>query len=318
MAALRALGSRDEVRFLAPDNFKKKNMISRKIKLKRKEIVRFGLPPELKDEKICNLGGYNDSNGNPSRPFTYEEEDKWMPEIVGLKVTDPGFRSAVTHWYKNLTIKIKPEGVNLEIGLDSAGNPVNIEDYLKYQFAKQHPWTAKTKEELGADHLQFYFEDPESENIAKGAKLEVTSKAYVEFAKLDEDEDKMDWVLRTVISKFTDLGSLSELTKLSIDKKKLKIAEVIQKDPSYFLEVMNDKDLIYKAEIASMVEAGVLMKEGNKYLNGTENLGSLEGTIAFLKDGNNSQDYAILKARLDQFGSPLTTKAAKPKKEKTN
>jgi hypothetical protein len=128
----------------------------------------------------------------------------------------------------------------------------------------------------------------------------------------------MDWVLRTVISKFTDLGSLSELTKLSIDKKKLKIAEVIQKDPSYFLEVMNDKDLIYKAEIASMVEAGVLMKEGNKYLNGTENLGSLEGTIAWIKDGNNSQDYAILKARLDQFGSPLTTKAAKPKKEKTN
>jgi len=291
-------------------------MISRKIKLKRKEIVRFGLPPELKQEKICNLGGYNDSNGNPSRPFSYEEEDKWMPEIVGLKVSDPGFRSSVTHWYKNLTIKIKPDGVDLEIGLDSAGNPVNIEDYLKYQFAKQHPWTAKTKEEcMGAEHLQFYFEDPEAENISKGTKLELTSKAYVEFAKLDEDEDKMDWVLRTVISKFPELGSLSELTKLSIDKKKLKIAEVIQKDPAYFLEVMVDKDLIYKAEIASMVEAGVLIKEGNKYLNGTENLGSLDGTIAWMKDGNNSQDYAILKARLDQFGTPITSKAGKSKKE---
>jgi len=304
---------------LPPTTLKQKNMISRKIKLKRKEIARFGLPPELKQEKICNLGGYNDSNGNPSRPFTYEEEDKWMSEIVGLKVTDPGFRGSVTHWYKNLTIKIKPEGVDLEIGLDSAGNPVSIEDYLKYQFAKQHPWTAKSKEEcMGAEHLQFYFEDPEAENISKGAKLEVTSKAYVEFAKLDEDEDKMDWVLRTMLSKFPELGSLSELTKLNIDKKKLKIAEVIQKDPTYFLEVMNDKDLIYKAEIASMVEAGVLLKEGNKYLNGTENLGSLDGTIAWMKDGNNSQDYAILKARLDQFGSPLTVKTTKVKKEKTN
>ena len=291
-------------------------MISRKIKLKRKEIVRFGLPTELKDEKICNLGGYNDSNGNPSRPFTYEEEDKWMPEIVGLKVTDPGFRSAVTHYYKNLTIKVKPDGVNLEIGFDPDGNPLSIEDYLKYQFSKQHPWTAKTKEEcVGAEHLQFYFEDPEAENISKGAKLEVTAKAYVEFAKLDEDEDKMDWLIRTVISKFPELGSLSELTKLNVDRKKLKIAEVIQKDPTYFLEVMNDKDLIYKAEVASMVDAGVLMKEGNKYLNGTENLGSLEGTISWMKDGNNSQDYAILKARLDQFGTPITSKAGKSKKE---
>jgi hypothetical protein len=306
----------DEVRFLAPDNFKTKNMISRKIKLKRKEIVRFGLPKELKEEKICNLGSYADSSGNTARAFSYEEEDKWMSEIVGLKVTDPGFRSAVTHWYKNLTIKIKPEGVDLEIGLDSAGNPVNIEDYLKYQFAKKHPWTAKTKEEcLGAEHLQYYFEDPEAENISKGAKLEVTAKAYVEFAKLDEDEDKMDWLIRTVISKFPELGSLSELTKLNVDRKKLKIAEVIQKDPTYFLEVMNDKDLIYKAEVASMVEAGVLMKEGNKYLNGTENLGSLEGTISWMKDGNNSQDYAILKARLDQFGTPITSKTGKSKKE---
>lgn len=288
--------------------------MSRKIKLKRKEITRWGLQKELRDEKICNLGGYNDSNGNPARPFTYEEEDKWMPEIVGLKVTDPGFRSAVTHWYKNLTIKVKPEGVDLEIGLDAGGNPFNMEDYLKYKFALGHPWMAKTKEEcMGAEHLQFYFEDPEAENISKGAKLEVTAKAYVEFAKLDEDEDKMDWVIRTVLSKFPELGALSTLTKLDTAKKKLKIAEVIQKDPEYFLEVMSDKDLIYKAEIASMVEAGVLNKEGNKYLNGTENLGSLEGTIAWMKDGNNSADYAVLKARLDQFGSPITTKVGKGK-----
>lgn len=288
--------------------------MSRKIKLKRKEITRFGLPKELKDEKICNLGSYNDSNGNPARAFTYKEEDKWMSEIVGLKSSDPGFRGAVTHWYKNLTIKVKPEGVELEIGLDPDGNPLSVEDYLKYKFALNHPWMAKTKEEcLSAEHLQFYFEDPEAENISKGAKLEVTAKAYVEFAKLDEDEDKMDWVIRTVLSKFPELGSLSTLTKLDTAKKKLKIAEVIQKDPEYFLEVMSDKDLIYKAEIASMVEAGVLNKEGNKYLNGTENLGSLEGTIAWMKDGNNSADYAVLKARLDQFGSPITTKVGKGK-----
>lgn len=284
-------------------------MTSRKITLKRKEIVRYGLPKELKDEKICNLGSYNDVNGNTARPFTYDEEDKWMSEIVGLKITDVGFRSAVTNWYKNLTLKVKPEGVSFEIGKDTGNNPLNVEDYLKYKFALGHPWMAKSKEEcLGAEHLQFWFEDPEFENQAKGAKLEITTKAYVELAKLDNDEDKMDWVIRTVLGKFSELGSLTELTKLDVTKKKIKIDEVIRKDPQYFLDVMKDTDLIYKAEIASMVEAGVLVKEGNKYLNGTENLGSLEGTIAWMKDGNNSADYAVLKARLDQFGIPLTVK----------
>src|SRR6478609_4651133 len=221
-------------------------MSSRKIKLKRKEIIRYGLPQELKDEKICNLGSYNDKNGNVARPLTYAEEDKWMGEIVGLKATDPLFRQAVGHWYKNLTLKVKPEGTELETGEDEGGNPLNLEDWIKFKFAKGHPWMAASEKECkGVEHLQFWFEDGEADKMAKGAKLDLSTKAYVEFAQLNEDIEKMDWVLRTVVSKFPELGSLSELIKLKEKDKKLKIGEVIQKDPEYFLEVMSDKDLIY-------------------------------------------------------------------------
>lgn len=297
-------------------------MTSRKIKLKRKEIIRFGTPQELKDEKICILGSYIDKNGNPARALSYDLEDKWMSEIVNLKVTDAGFRAAVTTWYKNMRVKVLPEGVEWEIGEDASGNPLNLEDWVKWKFALSHPWMAKNKKECeGVEHYQFYFEDPEAENIIKGNKLEQSTKAYVEFAKLNEDTEKMDWVLRTILGKFSELGSLSELIKLDDSKKKLKIAFVIEKDPQYFLDIMSDKDLIYKAEIASMVEAGVLNKEGNKYLNGSENLGSIDGTIAWMKDANNSMDYAILKARLDEFGIPVAiklkeVKVTKPKEVK--
>ena len=282
--------------------------MNRKIKLKRKAISRYGVPKDLVEEKVTNLGSFYGKN-DVFRALSYEEEDKFMGDIVGLKPTDSGFRNAVTTFYKNLTIKVGADGVELEIGVDTAGNPLNILDFIKYRVASKSSETAKDKDECEAlEHKKFYFEDLEADNDLKAAKLEVTAKAYVEFAKLDSDEDKMDWVIRTVITKFPTLGSLVELTALESNKKKLKIAEVIQKDPEYFLTVMADKDLIYKAEVASMVEANVLIKEGNKYLNGTENLGSLEGTIAWMKDGNNSQDYAILKARLDQFGIPLTVK----------
>lgn len=291
--------------------------MNRKIKLKRKEIIRYGLPAELKSEKICILGSYGDKNGNTARPLTFEEEDTWMGELVGLKPADPSFRAAVTNWYKNLRIKVPSEGVELEIGEDNQGRPLNLEDWVKYKFAKNHPWMAESKKEAeGAEHLQFYFEDPEAENAVKGAKLELVTKAYVEYAKLDSDEDKMDWILRGSVIKYPELGAIADLTKLEPEKKKLKIAYIIEKDPQYFINIVSDKDLLYKAEIASMVEAGVITKEGNKYINGTENLGSLESAIAWMKDGNNSAEYAILKARLDQFGSSIVAKPKVSKKDK--
>jgi hypothetical protein len=73
----------------------------------------------------------------------------------------------------------------------------------------------------------------------------------------------------------------------------------------YFLEIVSDKDLQYKAEIMSMVEGSILVKEGNRFLNGSSNLGSLDGTIAWMKDPNNSSEYVVLQARLQEFGIPL-------------
>lgn len=283
--------------------------MSRKVQLKRKEIIRHGFPQEFKEDKICNLGSYLDKNGNTFRPLTFEEENKYMEAVVSLKITDPGFRKACNEYYKNLTIKVGFRGVELEAGLDEFGNPLNLEDYIKYKFAESHPWMAKDRKECEAiEHYQFYFEDPEADRKVKGDKLEFISKAYVEFSKLVEDEEKMDWAMRSVLGKFPELGSITDLIKLKPKDKKLKLAEVVEKDPAYFIQVIDDKDLVYKAEIASMIEAGVLAKEGNKYLNGSENLGSLDGTIAWIKDQNNSVEYAILKARLDELGTPLFVK----------
>jgi hypothetical protein len=283
-------------------------MNSRKVRLMRKETVRHGLPSVLANEKVCNLGSYGDRNGNTFRPFTYDEEDIYMSEIVNVKVTDPGFRQAVTRYYQNLTLKVGPEGIELEIGTDAKGYPISVEDTLKYNFAKNHPWFAKNKLEAEAiGHYQFWIEDPEAENESKGKTLNVVKQAYVELAKIAEDEVKLDWVMRNLIIKYPDLGSIVELSKLSPNKKELKIGSIVDKDPAYFVEVVSDPNLSIKAEIVSMVEAGVLVKEGQKYINGTEVLGTLDSTIAWIKDPTNSESYAILQARLSEFGSPVKT-----------
>jgi hypothetical protein len=290
--------------------------MNKKVRIMRKEIKRHGMSDTLSHERIVVLSSFPDKSGNVFRPLTYQEEDKWMPNILSMENKDIAFRKTVTEYYKNLRKKIQFEGVELEIGLDDAGNPYNLEDYIIFKLCVGHPKTGKTKEEtFGNKLLDFYIEDPEAEDEVNFNILEFETKAMIEFGKLVEDDNKLDLVLRNIIIKYPEIGSLTELLSLKADKKKLKIGELIKKDAAYFLTIVNDKDLSYKAEIISMVEAGILVKEGNRYLNGSSNLGDLNGTIAFFKDANNSMEYVTLQARLSEFGVPLKEYSKKQTKK---
>lgn len=281
-------------------------MKSRKVRIMRKQVKRYGFPDTFAYETVVVLSSFMDRNGNVFRPLTYEQEDLLMPVIVNLNPKDIGFRIAVSNYYKNLRKKVEFQGVELEIGTDSQDQPLNIEDYLIWKMAVAHPYTGKTKEECENNKmLQFYITDPEAEDDLKSTELESETKAMVEFAKLVEDENKLDLVIRNVIIKYPEMGSLTELLALTSKKKQLKISELVKKDAKYFLEIVSDRDLQYKAEIMSMVEGSILVKEGNRFLNGSSNLGSLDGTIAWMKDPNNSSEYVVLQARLQEFGIPL-------------
>jgi hypothetical protein len=290
-----------------------------KVKLTRKEEQRWGLPAQVKAEKVKNVGSYFDMSGKTARAFGstkegYEKEDKLFPVLLGLQSSDLNFRKAVTEWYRNCTIRIDAKGLELEIDLDEHGNPIELEDYIKYQLAFNHPERATSKEECYAlDGKTFWIEDPEAESQTRSKNLNAFKQAYVEFSKLSEEAEKLDWVIRALVTEYPEMGSISNLMKLSKDKKELAVEDVIKKlgterdlsGAETFLNIVKDPDLTYKAEVSSMLETKVLKKEGNRYLNGTINLGDLDGTIAWFKDPNNQTEYAILRARLEQFGTPV-------------
>lgn len=287
-------------------------MTSRKITVKRKESKRYGLPPTIANDKVSNLGSVMDKYGNTLRPFTYEEEDKWMGDVVNVKVTDPGFRQAVTIWYKNMRKKIPLGGETLEIGLDASGNPYSVEDYAYYKLLIKHPYYAESESEANADELkEFFVIDPLAELEKENQEVDAISKAYVELTKILEDETKMECVLRTLSVEYPELGSVGEIAVLKPEIKKAKLNQALNKSPKKFMQVAGDPDLMYKAQIASMVSAGILIQEGQKYINGTTSLGALNSTIAWMKDPNNLSDYMILLTRLEEFGAPIKSKEPK-------
>lgn len=288
------------------------------IKIQRKEVRRYGVHISLTQERSATIGSFLLRSGAIGTGLTFEQSKRWMPGILGLEATDPRFRAEVNKYFNNIMIPVPYEGKELNITLDENDEPENLEDYLKYLFVKIHPKVAESKTVADMDqYKEYYIEDQALELSKKTKKLKSKTNATIKFAELISDEVKLDWVARQLTTKYSkELGSITVLTNLKPDEKELKVAEIFEKDPEYFMEVVSDPDLIYKAQIASMVESQILQKIGNEYVYGSEPLGNIEAAIAYMKNPNNSEAYTIMLAKLNSMGVGFKQKEKEVKKPK--
>jgi hypothetical protein len=288
------------------------------IKIQRKEVRRYGVHISLTQERSATIGSFLLKSGAVGTGLTFEESKKWMPGIIGMEATDPKFRAEVNKYFNNIMIPVPYEGKELNITLDESGEPENLEDYLKYLFIKVHPKVAESKTVADTDqYKEYYIEDQALELTKKTKKLKSKTDATIKFAELISDEVKLDWVARELTNKYAkDLGSITVLTNLKLDEKSLKVAEIFEKDPEYFMSVVSDPDLSYKAQIASMVESQIFQKIGNEYVYGSEPLGNIDGAIAYMKNPNNSEAYTIMLAKLNSMGVGFKQKEKEVKKPK--
>lgn len=287
------------------------------IKIQRKEYKRHGFAKQLASESVSIIGSYMTKTGQSGCGLTLEEKKKWMPLILAIDNKDIAFLKEVNKYFDTLSINVPYEGINLEDKLDETGEPINLEEYIKYRFIMGHPYVAKDQHAAESDEKKlFYIEDAEAELQVKSKKIGRSTKAYIELGKLIENEIKTDWILRALSVKHTSIGSIDKIASMKKQEKEIILDEIIKKDPEFFIELTLDDTLEYKAEIASMVEAGVLQRVGNDYINGTQNLGNINATIAFFKNPNESEKVIILKAKLKQYGKELK-REEKVKKNKS-
>lgn len=288
------------------------------IKIQRKEIRRFGVDKSITQERTATIGGYLLKSGAVGTGITFDESKKWMPGILGMESSDPKFRSEVNKYFNAIIIPVPYEGKELNITLDENGEPENLEDYLKYRFCMLHPKVAENKITSDADsYKEYYIEDQEVETAKKTTKLRSKTNATIKFAELIQDDVKLDWVGRELTTKYPkEIGSVTKFTSLPKEEKELRVSEVFEKDSEFFMSVVSDKDLEFKAQIVSLVESQVIQKVGNEYVYGSEPLGNLDATIAYMKNPNNSENYTIMLTKLNSLGVGFKQKE-KVKVEKT-
>lgn len=267
-------------------------MASKTVSIMRAEDEVEHLPNAIQDQATKKLSSVFEHQ-KPLSGLSREDEEKYLSTILGISADHREFGQEVRTYWAEKSHKIPSEGMRLEVGTRN-GEPIDIEDWITYQWAKKHPLVANTKQEAAADPtIDFFIYDPERESRKESQKVQTRTQAYTELAKMKEDEDKMDLMIRV-------LGD-SRPDTMTEDQKMNTLDNLLSADPERFIEVANDENLEIQAEILEMLEEEVLRKVGNSIMYMDEVIGdTMEEAVTWFKNKRNSSDVNTLRAKLQE------------------
>lgn len=266
-------------------------MKKRTITIFRKRSERYS--PEQDALASKRIGSFLTSSGQPFVPLSQEEQKKLMPLVLDMASDEIQFRKAVRDFWSELTIQVPAEGVVLDITTDKDGVPLNIEDYLKYRLAAQHPKVAQPGEPSEGENLRFYIVDPHLERVNDLKKLKSEEKAMEAYLKVTANESKM----RNAVAVLDP--SVLRPEELAIDDLKLILKQQLADNPDRLLAVLEDKYLVEKALVTKALSLSILTKVGNAIMMGEEKYGdSIEEAAIFLNDKVNSIHLLSVKEHL--------------------
>ena len=267
--------------------------MSKKIYLRRKDLDNH-LPQAVRAEAKMKLSSVY-VNRQPLKGFDPEDEKKYLNGILDVTPEHADWPKYSKIFWADLTIPVGFTGVELEIGKDDEGNPLQIMDYIKYNFALRHPHVALTKEEMDREqNKRFYIQDLSRDDKVKNNEIQLKKDADKEFIKASSNIKTMKRILRLMSSTNPDRMSEEQIENALYEAK--------NSQPKKFARIAKDKNLELKAEIEEMVSAGVLRKIGNQVIFIDEVLGdTTEDAVIHLKDKKNSGKLTILRAKLKEL-----------------
>lgn len=243
--------------------------------------------------------------------LSLEEQKLLMPGVLQVEKEDKDFKASVKRFFDEILTIIPPTGLVLEIGLkesdalalSESNMPINVEDYVKYRHAKNHPWMAASKEEADRNPTKrWYLEDPDANVVTATNLNDLEDKALAIYFKFKEDELKVNQILTVMGKKIKTLDSA---------KKQLEFKALTRKNTSLsasdqevalkrFIDVSEDPDLTFKflieelifAKVLERVNTTILIKETNKTIGN-----DLRSAVIYLKNPRNSKEYNFLRSQ---------------------
>lgn len=266
-------------------------MAKKKIMILRKESHTGHLPKEIQAESRMYISSVY-VNRQPLRGVTTDEEKKYLNGILDVGPDHVDWPKHTKNYWAEMSIMVGYGGVELDISTTDDGEPLNIEDWLRYKWILKHPHVALNKDAMEGK-MRFFIKDTQRELRTANNKIQQLKDADKEFIKLADNKSDMRRVYRMMASdnpdRLTDLEIENKLYQLKGDK------------PEKFIRIARDKHLKLKAEIEEMVSVQILRKIGNQVIYQDEVLGdTLQDSVIHLNDKKNSGKLTTLRAKLKE------------------
>ena len=221
-------------------------------------------------------------------------EKELLCRFLGIDEQDPSYGDQRDRFWREFRLLVPMSGVVLTIAQDGNGNYLNMEDGIAYEYLKDnnHPLVATSERDMiQSPRKEFYIYDPISESKRSNVAVQFKKKAFLELAKIAEQPEKTNILIRLLLDQNPD--SMTDVQKENM------LSEFIDDNAKKFVDFVTDPDLKIRAEVESMVEKGILRKQGSSYLYMDSTIGdNIAEAISYMKNDRNSSVVADLKAKL--------------------
>lgn len=189
----------------------------------------------------------------------------------------------------------------LESSKFDKGDPVNIENYLLYRHCLLYKDVAKDEKIIDFDtRIRFYIKDEDKEKQRNRKLHTARNIAKSNYLKLISDKSKLDAVYAQycVIKDINIIDS----NKLESYIKEERLEKYSNEDPFKFNQICNDKHIIVKGFIETLISAGELIRHTH-----SQNISTSDGTfigsnmneaIAYFNSPDNKNIYDAYLAKI--------------------
>ena len=187
---------------------------------------------------------------------------------------------------------------NLESTKYQYGDPINLEQYILYRHCLNYPDVAKDEAFINSNaNLRFYIKDKNKEEVRKNKLIKEQQAALRHLVELQASPSKTNAVYVEYCI-YSGISLSDGLSKTALTQSK-ELMDFATTNPRKFNEFVNDKNLLDKAFIETLITRGELVRSDFNQQISTpdgEFIGAnINEAISYFKNPNN----AGLKTKLE-------------------
>lgn len=291
-------------------------------RVRQETTFRYGegiVAADIQADELKYIGSSFGKGKATLRGLEPEEEEVYLPKIIGISKTSPDWDRATNDYWINIRKPVPSgdTGLELQIGFrypdketalvaeekyrttknirsrSRYGEPINVEDYILYRYCLKYGKVANTFDDLNkSEKIEFYIHSKAKAVADQHKALKQKQDAYAKYLQIAGDVERKT----AVLIRFGE--NTSHLTEEEVD---VKLNQLLEKDPRAFKAFVDDPDLVIKALIDLAIVHQKLIKTPNTEIIhfGSKLLGNtIEEVVRKLKTPECSGDLLSLKMQV--------------------